>query len=73
MVLWMRHKQHMQANAHELKVKKRRHVIEEDEYLFAEENDLPDHERRIDDDRDFPLDDDNGMMIPFDRRNKKNS
>ena len=40
-----------------------------EDYL-EESADFPDHERRIGDEREFPVVDDNGVVIPFDRRNK---
>ena len=69
LVLWMRYRnsvdpvEYIEASS-----------VANDEYLehFLDENsDLPDHERRFGDQRDFPLVDDNDVMIPFDRRSKK--
>ncbi|MCK5262574.1 MAG: hypothetical protein KAJ92_02760 [Gammaproteobacteria bacterium] len=40
----------------------------ESELLIDKSSDLPDHERRFGDDREFPLVDDNGVLIPFERR-----
>ena len=66
LVLWMRHRNAVDPveyiNAGKLIKDK------EPELWLDESADLPDHERRIGDDRKFPLVDDNDVMIPFERR-----
>lgn len=66
LVLWMRQKNSVEPaqsskDSEALKA-------EEIELLYDEVVSMPDHERRIGDDRRFPLVDDNGVMIPFERR-----
>ncbi|MCW8830698.1 MAG: hypothetical protein OQK32_04160, partial [Gammaproteobacteria bacterium] len=41
------------------------------EEIMNETSNLPEHERRFGDEREFPLVDDNDVIIPFDRRTKK--
>ena len=43
----------------------------ESDLLFDQSADIIDHERRLDDKRVFPLLDDNGAMIAFDRRRQQ--
>jgi hypothetical protein len=67
MVLWMRQRKPVDL----VKSSKKSEALSEEELgLFInEEVDFPDHERRIGDERQFPLTDDNGVLVPFDRRN----
>ena len=66
LVLWMRY--HNAAEPVE-------YVKPDDSELLLDaindDDSFHDHERRIDDDRGFPLLDDNGAMIAFDRRSKE--
>jgi hypothetical protein len=61
LVLWMRHNNTADPVEYI-------NTDEDVEFLINEDTNLRDHERRIDDDRDFPLLDDNGAMVAFDRR-----
>ena len=67
LVLWMRRNNAVEPEAYI----KSSSVSEEDNFdVIMDDNELPDHERRIDDERDFPLVDDDGVLIPFERRDE---
>ncbi len=68
-VLWMRHTNMVDPVEY---IKADNNLSDDESDLFLDDNaNLPDHERRFGDERAFPLVDDNGVMIPFDRRSKK--
>jgi hypothetical protein len=66
LVLWMRYKNSVDPVEYINSGKPIKD--EESEQWLDESTGLLDHERRIDDDRAFPLVDDNGVLIPFERR-----
>ena len=69
LVLWMRHRNSVDPVEY---INAGNAIKDEESELWLDDSvDLPDYERRIGDDREFPLLDDNGMMIPFDRRTDK--
>ena len=65
MVLWMRQRRSVVSVKYN---RNRRGESEELDLFVNEEVVLPDHERRIGDVRKFPLTDDDGVLVPFDRR-----
>ena len=66
LVLWMRHKN--AANPIKYIDLTKTASEKEPDLLFDQSDDIVDHERRLDDERGFPLLDDNGAMVAFDRR-----
>ena len=65
LVLWMRHNNAVEPVVY---IKSSSVSAEENFDVIADNNELPDHERRVDDERDFPLVNDDGVLIAFDRR-----
>lgn len=68
LVLWMRYRNAVEPEAYIDSSDTR--YEEESEVSLAGNEEIPDHERRIGDERDFPLLDDQGNMIAFNRRAK---
>lgn len=62
LVLWMRHRNSVDP----VEYISTNEACDDDMQLSSE--DIRDHERRFGDEREFPLIDDNGAMIAFDRR-----
>ena len=67
MVLWMRHTNMVDPVEY---FKTDNILNDESEILLNDDANLPDHERRFGDEREFPLVDDSDVIIPFDRRSK---
>lgn len=66
LVLWMRHRNSVDPVEY---INAGNAIRDEEFELWVDESvDLPDYERRLGDQREFPLLDDDGTMIAFDRR-----